>query len=318
MARIGDTPATQTGRAFVKPEDVDAYLESIYQPMGGGYVSPQDTTGNRLTPTTIGGGGLTGKASVGSLYSSVVGGGGTAITDATPSYNYAQISPPPPPREQWPEGFYPAWDSSVLSYVWRVVSPEGLSDTEITKYQQGQLDLAAKQFEQDKLDQERQFLLEQQAQENARLAQEAQLRLSQSQQAAYERTQQQQLAQTEKQRLAQMATQPVSWLQYHQEQGTQPVIQPWMIPLGQEFQGLGAGAPLPGWQGLSTQENSLSQLSPLLNPSAQYWARMGPTAQQQFLGYRQARTGALPEETQTRLRASAPPSGQFPQLRRTR
>jgi hypothetical protein len=52
-----------------------------------------------------------------------------------------------------------------------------------------------------------------------------------------------------------------------------------------------------------------TKLPDLLRPSAQYNARMGPTAQQEYWGYEQARTGAMPEETQFRLWSTAPPSG---------
>jgi len=47
----------------------------------------------------------------------------------------------------------------------------------------------------------------------------------------------------------------------------------------------------------------------LTTPSMQYWSRVGPTAQQEYLGYEQARTGAKPEETQWRLWQTAPPAG---------
>ena len=47
----------------------------------------------------------------------------------------------------------------------------------------------------------------------------------------------------------------------------------------------------------------------LTTPSGQYWARIGPTAQQEYLGYEQARTGAKPEETQWRMWQTAPPAG---------
>ena len=52
----------------------------------------------------------------------------------------------------------------------------------------------------------------------------------------------------------------------------------------------------------------------LTRPSRQYQARMGPTAQAQYQGYRKARTGILPEETQFRQWSAAPPSGAFPGL----
>lgn len=68
------------------------------------------------------------------------------------------------------------------------------------------------------------------------------------------------------------------------------------------------------WQsplGRTTQERreyDPSQLPELIDPSVQYQARIGPTAEQQFFGYRQARTGAPPLETQFRLWSKAPAS----------
>jgi hypothetical protein len=47
-------------------------------------------------------------------------------------------------------------------------------------------------------------------------------------------------------------------------------------------------------------------------PSLQYWARMGPTAQEQLMGYMQATTGITPEEYSFRLQSMAPPSGRYP------
>ncbi len=55
--------------------------------------------------------------------------------------------------------------------------------------------------------------------------------------------------------------------------------------------------------------NVPDRMPTLLNPSMQYWTRMGPTSQAQYLGYQQMNTGAPPAETQFRLWNSAPPSG---------
>jgi len=56
----------------------------------------------------------------------------------------------------------------------------------------------------------------------------------------------------------------------------------------------------------------------LLRPSAQYQARLGPTALQQYYGYQQAQQGARPEETQFRRWNEAPPGGSWPGLQRRR
>ena len=80
-----------------------------------------------------------------------------------------------------------------------------------------------------------------------------------------------------------------------------------MLPLmPQEYAGVAAGSTLPGWQ---AESPTMAQLPTLTQPSAQYAARMGPTAQQQYFGYQKARTGATPEETEWRLWSMAPPSG---------
>ncbi|KKN56450.1 hypothetical protein LCGC14_0572230 [marine sediment metagenome] len=155
--------------------------------------------------------------------------------------------------------------------------------------------------------QEQQFGLQQQQIEQ----QQAQFQ----EQLAFQQQAQQQAAQEQEQRYrAQLAAQPINWLQYAAYTGEQPVIQPWMMPLGfQETggqvapQGMQIGQPIPGVQGQQTFAN----MPALTTPSAQLQAQWGPTAQAQFLGYRQARTGAAPAETQFRLGSGRAPTGQF-------
>ena len=57
-----------------------------------------------------------------------------------------------------------------------------------------------------------------------------------------------------------------------------------------------------------------SQLPRLMIPSLQTWARMGPQFQQQYYGYKQAQTGAIPEQSYWNIMRLAPPSGQGTQL----
>lgn len=119
----------------------------------------------------------------------------------------------------------------------------------------------------------------------------------------------QQLAMSKEEKLAQLAAQPKSWLEYAALKGEAPVIQPWMLPLmkqdyGMTAQGLKPGDPIPGWS-----STSMSQMPEMTTPSAQYMARVGPTAQQQYLGYEQARIGSRPEESEWRLWSMAPPGG---------
>lgn len=52
-----------------------------------------------------------------------------------------------------------------------------------------------------------------------------------------------------------------------------------------------------------------SQLPRLMIPSMQTWARMGPQFQQQYMGYKQAQTGAIPEQSYWNIMRLAPPQG---------
>uniref|UniRef100_A0A6H1ZG57 Uncharacterized protein n=1 Tax=viral metagenome TaxID=1070528 RepID=A0A6H1ZG57_9ZZZZ len=154
---------------------------------------------------------------------------------------------------------------------------------------------------------------EQVAYQNQQLALQSQQQSLQTQQQAWQRQQAETAAaQEQKNYLAQLAAQPISWLQHAAASGQQPAVQPWMLPLmPQQYAGTVAGAPLPGFQqGQEGATPSMAQLPALTNPSLQYWQRMTPAAQQQFLGYRQARTGSRPEDTLWRFQTTAPPSGQ--------
>lgn len=113
--------------------------------------------------------------------------------------------------------------------------------------------------------------------------------------------------QQQQQYLAQLGAQPKSWLEYALASKGLPVVQPWQLPLAEEQYGFKIGQPIPGWQ----PEQAGLGLPELTTPSAQYQARMGPTAYQQYLGYQQAQSGAPPEETQWRLWQGAPPGGQY-------
>ena len=131
-----------------------------------------------------------------------------------------------------------------------------------------------------------------------------QMGLQQQQLAWQQQEAEMQRAQQEKAYRAQLSAQPRSWLEYASYTGQEPVTQPWMLPLQAGQYGSQAGQPIPGWTAGTGRG-----MSALLNPSAQYWSRMGPTGQQQYLGYEQARTGAIPEETAFRLASSTPPGG---------
>lgn len=175
----------------------------------------------------------------------------------------------------------------------------------ISPFQEEQFGFQEQQFRA----QQQQF---QQQQEQAQAQFQAQLEFQQAQLQAAQEEQQRQYG-------AQLAAQPINWLQYAAYTGEEPVVQPWMIPLG--FQETGGavtpqgqiGQPIPGFQAQAGQQGiqTFGGLPQLGTPSAQLQARWGPTAQAQFLGYRQARTGAAPEETQFRLGAGRAPTGAF-------
>ena len=109
-----------------------------------------------------------------------------------------------------------------------------------------------------------------------------------------------QQAESERQYKSQLAANPISWLQYAAYTKQPPVAQQWTVDLS----GMNLGQQLPGW----TPESGKGMME-LLRPSAQYRARMGPDAYSQYLGYERARTGATPEQTQHKLRQTAPPGG---------
>lgn len=129
----------------------------------------------------------------------------------------------------------------------------------------------------------------------------------QQQQLDYQRQQDAaQLAAEKEARLAQLAAQPKSWLEYAAYANQTPVVQPWMLPLMPQdyMKTQPVGSPIQGW----TPEN-MKGMPDLINPSAQYLARMGPTAQDQYYAYQQADQGMTPEESQWRLWSIAPPAG---------
>ena len=177
------------------------------------------------------------------------------------------------------------WDQGPLG---KTGSPE--AEQGMTEWQQEQLNLSREQAAQEA------------AWRQSESASEAAWR--QQQLASEEKWRESQLAAQKQQELAQLAAQPHSWLEYAALSGEQPAVQPWMLPLmSQEYTGA-AGQPIPGWGA-----ENMQGMPALTTPSTQYMARMGPTAQQQFQGYRQARTGARPEEQEFRMWNQAPPSG---------
>jgi len=170
---------------------------------------------------------------------------------------------------------------------------------------------------------EKEWAKEQEAAEQKRWeAQQAVQQAQFEQQMAWQKDQaMMQQAEAERQYRSQLAAQPISWLQYAAYTGEEPVVQPWMQTLmPQEYQ-TPVGQPIPGFEGGSTGQmygnvsGMMAGMPELTTPSAQLWSRMGPTAQQQLLGYKQARTGASPEETLWRRSQTTAPGGSFTGLR---
>ena len=109
------------------------------------------------------------------------------------------------------------------------------------------------------------------------------------------------------QQLANLRANPASWLEAASMAGQTPVVQPWMVPLGQAGQGLRVGEPIPGYNPQGASMN----LPQLMSPSAQYMSRIAPSAQAQYAGYQQAATGATPQDTNWQLWNRSAPSGQY-------
>ena len=241
----------------------------------------------------------------------------TPYTGGYPQWPQASTTTPAPSKALVPTTSQPAGktDQPMTFEEWLQTQEQYAPEyTYITPYQQALLDAQTAKAAADKWRFEEQQKAEQQQQADLAAYRQQQMMIEQQRMAQEQAQYQAQLAAEEKARLAQLAAQPISWLQYAAQSGQPPVIQPWMMPLMPQDYGIeSAGSPIPGWTPESGQ--AMPQLT---NPSTQYQARMGPTAQKQYLGYEQAKTGATPEETQWRLWQRTPPSGANRGLNRVR
>uniref|UniRef100_A0A6M3ISP0 Uncharacterized protein n=1 Tax=viral metagenome TaxID=1070528 RepID=A0A6M3ISP0_9ZZZZ len=242
--------------------------------------------------------------------------------DASAVYQGEETKNVPPPN-----GVYQYDDGTGRIMVWDGQNSYIQGGFDPTKIY---VDPGKKEAEQARLDREDRQFYEKLAQDREFALQEKQMGMAQ-------------LEQQRQQRLAELSANPMSWLQYAAEAGTMPGIQPWMLPLmPQQYSELGAGAAVPGYvQGpaskaydefqtglqaklgggleMGTSYNpaplpgpvSMSGMPNLTPMSMQYWARMNPSSQSQYLGYEKARTGQTPEDTLSRMRAGAAPSGKF-------
>ena len=135
--------------------------------------------------------------------------------------------------------------------------------------------------------------------------QQQQLEQQQQQFGLQQQQMQFQQEETERRERARLYASPLSWLEAEKYAGKEAVIQPWMKPLmAQQYPSLQAGQAIPGFT-----EQGGTAMPELSTPGSQLWARMGPTAQQQYLGYQQAQQGIRPEEQMFRLGAQAAPGG---------
>ena len=232
-------------------------------------------------------------------------------------------------------GFKGFWGNDGYFYTWdefegknrrvdfdasRVVEPEAAAPPGETESQRLTRERREEEFETTEARLKEEFRLTREFQEESRRLEQERFQL--------------QLTGEREERLAQLAAQPISWLQHAALSGQQPVVQPWMMPLMRPGQNLQVGQPIPGFQagapgaqqggfipGTATPQplgTQFANLPELRRPSAQLFARMGPTAQQQWLGLRQARTGIPPQETLFRQTQGGPPGagrGGFQQQR---
>ena len=238
----------------------------------------------------------------------------------------AELGKPSPiparPTQDPPEGFRWSFDRDLNRWIPQFA---GLTAQQRTQQEQTEQQRAQQQsqFEAEMAFRQQQFEFQQQPpptspfqQQQFGLQQRAQAAQQEQFGAGLQFQQEQALLQADLERQreqARLAANPISWLQYAAFTGQDPVVQPWMIPLGFQGEQLQAGQPLPGFERQEGQDvtQTFTNLPALRTPSAQLQARWGPTAQQQFLGFRQARTGATPEETQFRLGSGRAPTGAF-------
>ena len=221
-------------------------------------------------------------------------------------------------------GYYMEWDEETGGYKVdrdpRYFAPPAVAEPPpaMGEYQKGQLSLAERQMQQEQATAAQKMAFEQQQfswQQQQAQAEEArrqttaeteqrqweqQMQMEQ-QKLEWQRQSQQMELESEKQReLARLSAQPRSWLEYSALKGEAPSVQPWMLPLSYQQYGWQAGSQLP---------TNYQNLPELMNPSAQYQARLSPSQTQQLYGYEQARTGQTPEDVAWRYGQTTAPSG---------
>lgn len=267
------------------------------------------------------------------------------VTDLPPPDDKDLDEPIPPPSGTMTftdaQGRVMTWNG-MNQYVQTGYDPSGIPPSEMTPFQEAQVERWERQ---DKPEAERkgktweQMMKEKEAiritgerrreQERWEADQERQAQQFEQTMAWNREQAQMRAAEQERQQMARFAAMgPISWMQAAAYTGETPETQEFMRPLmpglygGQgatpqggaaQPSGFQTGQPISGW----TPESGAG-MQELLRPSAQLWARMGPTSQAQLMSYRQARTGIRPEEQEFRRRSVAPPGGMQGGLRWSR
>ncbi len=240
----------------------------------------------------------------------------TAVPNTTPTpyikgtpQNLPSTIPSTMPSDEdmiWPEGSDYWWRIQQVEMDKKAAADKAAADA-ATK------DLAERKF----LEDARQWGLEYALSQQRLASQEQQTANTQQYQrdqlAAEQAWRTQQIEADKQQRLATLAAQPKSWLEYAALAKQPPVVQPWMLPLmPQDYMKVDVGQPIPGW----TTEN-MKGMPDLINPSAQFMARLSPDQRAQYYGYQQADTGQTPEAMEWQLWSQSP-AGKISQLQRTR
>ena len=241
-----------------------------------------------------------------------------APEQTTPSIDPNEPTTPPGGTQTFTDaqGRVMTWNG-INQYVQTGYDPESVPEPEMTPFQQAQVARWASQDQPEARGGKtwEQMMAEKEATRRAGQATQSQQRWeaeqSQAQQQfdqmmAWNREQAQgQVAEQERQQMARFAAMgPISWMQSAAYTGEAPTMPAGLMPLMPQQYGAQPGQGVPGWT-----PQGATEIPELARPSAQLYARMGPTAQQQLKGYRQARTGTTPEEQDFRRRASAPPGG---------
>jgi hypothetical protein len=266
------------------------------QPSVGAINTPYSPTPSNLRTVTTPGGATRQYEATYNPNNSIASYGGMNVIQPT---QVSAANPSNPSYDPW----VALTEANNRSYV-SMTTPASMGGTsisggEISPWQQAQMDWEKQKWQQQQSAAATELAAQQAYQQQQLQYQQQQLAWQQQQAAA-------QLAAEKEQRLATLSAQPKSWLEYASLANQPPVVQPWMLPLmPQDYQNTQpVGAAISGWT-----PGNMKGMPDLITPSAQYMARMGPTAQQQYYGYQQADQGMTSDETDFRFWNLAPTGG---------